>query len=119
MNTNNLFARRAPLLNTVDNDFINNYNKFYWIAMNSISKRGFYKWSDGTPTQFTRWTQVTSDGKPLNPDIYLQGRRVVMNSIYTTSTTNIIVNRDNAGLWYKQNCNSVYGFFYSGFARNE
>ncbi len=70
--------------------------------MNSMSKRGFYKWSDGTPTQFTRFTQVTPDGQPLNPDIYLQGRCVAMRS------TNV-----NYGYWYKADCNSYYGFFCS------
>ncbi len=118
LNTNNLFAIRAPLLNTVNNNLINNYNTFYWIGLNSMPKRGFYKWSDGTPNQMTQFTQVTPEGKPLNPDIYLQGRCVAMKSISTTGT--IIVNRIPAvantgapGYWYKADCNSYYGFFCS------
>jgi hypothetical protein len=51
--------------------------------MNSMSKRGFYEWSDGTPTQFTRLTRLTPEGKPIDPDIYLQGRCLAMNSIST------------------------------------
>jgi hypothetical protein len=118
--TNNLFARIAPLLITANNDLFINYNKYYWIGMNSISKRGFYKWSDETPIQFTRLTRLTPEGKPLNPDIYQQGRCVAMYSISTTSTTNINVNRLPAvaingfpGLWYKADCNSLHGFFCS------
>jgi hypothetical protein len=76
--------------------------------MNSWSQRGIYKWSDGTPTQFTRYAQVTPDGKPLNPDIYLQGRCVVMNSTSTTTTIDI-----DTSYWYKADCNSYYGFFCS------
>jgi hypothetical protein len=90
--TNSLFARRAPVLNSTDNNLLINYNKYNWIGMNSMSKRGFYKWSDRTPIQFTRLTQLTPEGKPLNPDIYQQGRCVAMSSISTTGTTNITVN---------------------------
>ncbi len=86
--------------------------------MNCMSKRGFYKWSDGTPTQMTKLTQLTPDGKPLNTDIHLQGRCVAMNSISTTNTT--IVNRlpvdANTAMpvyWFKADCNSYYGFFCS------
>ncbi len=76
--------------------------------MNSMSKRGFYEWSDGTPTQFTQLARVTPDGKPLNPDIHLQGRCVAMRSIFRTATSGY-----NRGLWYKADCNSYYGFFCS------
>ncbi len=79
--------------------------------MNSMSKRGFYEWSDGTPTQFTRLTQVTPDGKPLNTDIYQQGRCVAMNSISTTDGN--VSNPGFPGYWYKGDCNSYYGFFCS------
>jgi hypothetical protein len=105
-------------LNTVNNNFFIDYNKYYWIGMNSMSKRGIYKWSDGTPTQLTLFTGMTPEAKPLNPDIYQQGRCVAMYSISTTGT--IIVNRLPAvastgfpGLWYKADCNSLYGFFCS------
>jgi hypothetical protein len=86
--------------------------------MNSMSKRGIYKWSDGTPVQLTRLTLNTPDGKPLNPDIYLQGRCVAMNSISTvTPIVNglpvVIANTGIPGYWYKADCNSVYGFFCS------
>ncbi len=88
--------------------------------MNSMSKRGFYEWSDRTPIQFTRLTRLTPEGKTLNPDIYQQGRCVAMKSISMTGTTNIIVNRSPfvaftgfPGLWYKSDCNSLYGFFCS------
>jgi hypothetical protein len=117
--TNSLFARRAPLLNSIDNNLIN-YNKYFWIGMNSMSKRGIYKWSDGTPTEFTRLTRVTPEGKLINQDIYQQGRCVAMYSISTTVTTNIIANGLPAvaitglpGFWYKADCNSLYGFFCS------
>ncbi len=120
MNTNNLLARRAPILNTVNNILINNYNKYFWIGLNSMSKRGIYKWSDGTPIQFTRLTRLTPEGKPLNPDIYQQGRCVAMNSIFTTNTAKTIfgglpdiANNGFPGLWYKADCNSLYGFFCS------
>jgi hypothetical protein len=76
-----------------------------------MSHRGIYKWSDGTPTQFMRYAQVTPDGKPLTPDIYLQGRCVAMNSISTTGTT--YANTGVPGYWYKADCNSVNGFFCS------
>jgi hypothetical protein len=76
-----------------------------------MSKRGFYKWSDGTPTQFTRLTQVTPNEKPLNTDIYLQGRCVAMNSISTTD--NIVSRSGIPGYWYKADCNSYYRFFCS------
>jgi hypothetical protein len=70
---------------------------------------------------------VTPDGKPLNPDIYLQGRCVAMKSVSTTTSTNKFtppINRlrvrlrvrlvdANAGLWYKADCNGYYGFFCS------
>ncbi len=85
-----------------------------------MSKRGFYKWSDGTPTQITLFTRVTPEGKLLNPDIYQQGRCVAMYSIPTTVTTNINGNRVPAvanpgipGLWYKADCNSLHGFICS------
>jgi hypothetical protein len=83
-----------------------------------MSKRGIYKWSDGTATQFTRYAQVTPDGKPLNPDIYLQGRCVAMNSISTVATivngVRIVVTNNGApGFWYKADCNSYYSFFCS------
>ncbi len=79
--------------------------------MNSMEKRGYYKWSDGTPTQFTRLTRMTPEGKPLNPDIYLQGRCVALNSVSTTGTT--VANTGIPGYWYKVDCNSNYGFFCS------
>ncbi len=85
--------------------------------MNSMSNRGIFKWSDGTPTQFTQLTKVTPEGKPLNSDIYLQGRCVVMNSISTTGTdvnkSPAVANTGIPGYWYKANCNSYYGFFCS------
>jgi hypothetical protein len=83
--------------------------------MNSMEKRGIYKWSDGTPTQLTRLTRVTPEGKPLNPDIYLQGRCVAMNSISTVvvNTMPVVANTGYPGYWYKADCNSYYGFFCS------
>jgi hypothetical protein len=79
-----------------------------------MEKRGFYKWSDGTPTQFTRLTQLSPEGKPLNSDIYLQGMCVAMNSIFTMATIGDTVgNTGVPGLWYKANCNSFYAFFCS------
>jgi hypothetical protein len=88
--------------------------------MNSMSKRGFYKWSDGTPTQLTLFAGITPEGKPLNSDIYQQGRCVAMYSILTTGTTNTIFNRlpavasiGLAGLWYKSDCNSLHSFICS------
>jgi hypothetical protein len=67
-----------------------------------LSKRGFYKWSDGTPTQYTNFATVTIDGQALNPDIYLQGRCTAINSIHTTSTTTIIGAKTGVpGYWYK------------------
>jgi hypothetical protein len=118
--TNNLLARRAPVLKTDNNIMINNFIKYYWIGMNSMSKRGFYEWSDGTPTEFTRLTGLTPEGELLNPDIYQQGRCVAMNSISTTGMTNVnvsslpaIANLGIPGLWYKADCNSLYGFFCS------
>jgi hypothetical protein len=83
-----------------------------------MEKRGYYKWCDGTPTQFTRLTQLTPEGKPLNSDIYLQGRCVAMNSVPTTGTSVVdklpaIVNTGIPGYWYKADCNSYYGFFCS------
>jgi hypothetical protein len=83
--------------------------------MNSLSQRGIYKWSDGTPTQFTQLTPLTPEGKPLNKDIYLQGRCVAMNSI-SKMVVNImpVVNNTGApGYWYKADCNSYYSFFCS------
>jgi hypothetical protein len=64
---------------------------------------------------------VTPDGKPLNPDIYLQGRCVAMNSISmaTTNVTALPVVTNNLlptivpGYWYKADCNSDNGFFCS------
>jgi hypothetical protein len=76
-----------------------------------MSKRGIYKWSDGTPTQFTNFGRLTPDGKPLNPDIYLQGRCVAMYSISRVGTPAVI--NGVPGVWYKADCNSYYSFFCS------
>ncbi len=82
--------------------------------MNSMEKRGIYKWSDGTPTQITLLTQKTPEGKPLNPDIYQQGRCVAMKSISMMGTNaNTVGNPGLPGYWYKGDCNSYYGFFCS------
>jgi hypothetical protein len=82
-----------------------------------MSQRGIYKWSDETPTQFTLFTQMTPEGKPLNPDIYLRGRCVAMKSISTTNITvnnlPVVTNTGIPGYWYKADCNSYYGFFCS------
>jgi hypothetical protein len=83
-----------------------------------MTKRGIYKWSDGTPIQFTRLTRVTPDGKHVNPDIYQQGRCVAMNSISTVTTIVngvpvVVPNTGVPGYWYKADCNSHYGFFCS------
>jgi hypothetical protein len=84
--------------------------------MNSMEKRGYYKWSDGTPTQFTQFTEKTPEGKPLNTDIYQQGRCVAMNSVSTTTTIgNTVGNTGVPGYWYKADCNSYYGFFCSKY----
>jgi hypothetical protein len=61
---------------------------------------------------------MTPGGKPLNTDIYLQGRCVAMKSI-STSGTNFVntflydAKTGYPGLWYKADCNSNYGFFCS------
>jgi hypothetical protein len=54
---------------------------------------------------------MTPDRKPVNPDIYLQGRCVTMNSISTTGTT--VINTGTPGHWYKADCNRYYAFFCS------
>jgi hypothetical protein len=102
--TNNLFSNLSSL--TISVPFIN-YN-YFWIGINSLSKRGFYKWSDGTPTQYTNFATVTIDGKALNKDIYEQGRCVAMKCETFRSTTNQVA---NTGLWYKEDCTSVNRYF--------
>jgi hypothetical protein len=61
---------------------------------------------------------VRPGGNPLNPDIYLQGRCVAMNSIATTSPFIVnelpgVANSGSPGYWYKVDCDSNYGFFCS------
>jgi hypothetical protein len=105
--TNNLFSKMVSLTNLVP---IINYN-YFWIGMNSLSKRGFYKWSDGTPTQYTNFATVTVDGKALNKDIYEQGRCVSMRSAILRSIPNQVQVVASAGLWYKEDCYTVNSFF--------
>ena len=45
----------------------------YWIGLNSLSKRGEYKWTDGTPLQFTNFTNKSLDGGPVPADPLEQG----------------------------------------------
>ncbi len=105
--TNNLFSIMGSLTNNVP--YIN-YNNF-WIGINSLSSRGFYKWSDGTPTQYTNFATVDINGKALNKDIYQQGRCVAMRSTIMRTIPNQVQVVANAGLWYKEDCNSVNGYF--------
>jgi hypothetical protein len=103
--TNNLFSK----LVSMQFSFIN-YN-YFWIGINSLSKRGFYKWSDGTPTQFANFATVDIDGKALNKDIFEQGRCVAMRSAVKRAIANVVPVDSNTGLWYKQDCNSINGYF--------
>jgi hypothetical protein len=105
--TNNLLSRMVSLTNSVP--FINYY--YFWIGINSLSELGSYKWSDGTPTQFTNFATVNIDGKALNQDINSQGRCVSMRIVIMRSIPNEVFVADNTGLWYKEDCNSVNGYF--------
>jgi len=75
---------------------------FFWIGMNSLSKRGFYKWSDGSATQFTQYSNLAISGAPQSKDIYLQGRCVALKLGNNYVTTQI--GRMN-GFWFRDDCN--------------
>jgi hypothetical protein len=95
--TNNLFSKMVSLTNSVP--FINYY--YFWTGMNSLSERGFYKWSDGTSTQYTNFATVTIDGKAFNEDIYEQGRCVAMRSVIMRTIPNEVqVVLDQFGFFY-------------------
>ena len=66
----NLFHR--PPISTPN--YGNYGNGVFWTGMNSLAKRGVYKWSDNTPVTFTNWASTTSNGDPINPDYHYQGR---------------------------------------------
>jgi len=70
--------------------------------MNSLSKRGFYKWSDGSPTQFTQYSSLTVSGAPQSKDIYLQGRCVAIRLWNSLGTAPI--DKMN-GFWFRDDCN--------------
>jgi len=71
--------------------------------MNSLSKRGFYKWSDGSATQFTNYSSLAVSGAPQTNDIYLQGRCV---SIKIWSSSRISLIRRMNGFWFRDDCNN-------------
>ncbi len=72
--------------------------------MNSLAKRGSYKWSDGTPQQYTNFPVNPPTGvPPLNVgDVFLQGRCVYFD--------NAIVKNASYGFWYYDDCNDVHQY---------
>ncbi len=78
-------------------------NLKYWIGLNSLAKKGFYKWLDGTPQQYSNFPISPPTGvPPLNVGDYLQGRCVVFD--------NSIVNNTSYGFWYYDDCNDVHPY---------
>jgi len=75
--------------------------------MNSLSKRGFYKWSDGSATQFTHYSSVTVSGVSQSTDIYLQGRCV---SIRLWSILGRYPLSKMNGFWFRDDCNNYNAY---------
>jgi hypothetical protein len=80
------------------------YGTKYWIGLNSLAKKGFYKWLDGTPQQYSNFPISPPTGvTPLNVgDVYLQGRCVFFD--------NSIVNNTYYGFWYYDDCTEFHRY---------
>jgi hypothetical protein len=83
----------------------------FWTGLNSLAKRGVYKWSDGTPRQFTHFSTTNINGSPLTAnDIYFQGRCVGIRNANNVNLALPPAVAANNGFWYYDDCNNANGY---------
>ena len=62
------------LLSHRDKGWGNDIDTTFWIGLNTLSKRGLYKWSDNSEVEYLHFANVTSDGDSIPQDVLDQGK---------------------------------------------
>ena len=54
----------------------------FWIGLNSLSKRGYYKWTDNSEREFTNLANITLSGDPIPRNYLDQGNYLIFFSSF-------------------------------------